>query len=451
MSPTEYFEQNKEQLLKDYFSFLSFPSISSEPEFKSHVRKCAEWLCAYLKNIGLDAELWETPGHPTVFAKKITDSTKPTLLIYNHYDVQPVDPLELWKSPPFEPALKDGQVFARGAQDNKGQCFYVMTAIKYLLETRGALPVNLKLCIEGEEECGSGGLLKILEGKRKELSADYLIVADLGTPAPNVPAIGLGVRGITSASFEFVGSKIDLHSGTHGGVAYNPLHALVEVLSRARDKNGKVSIPGFYDDVIEPSQAELELLDFSFDEKRYQQMFDGEPTGGEKQFSPWQRATIRPTFEINGISGGYGGEGSKTVIPGRARANITCRLVPNQDPQKINKLIINFLKDNLPPGIKLDIKKQSEGSMAFRADAQSKIVDAARKAYEESFATKSKLILFGGSIPVVPELAKTSAAETVLLGLGLPDDAIHAPNEHFGVDRLARGMGIIARIINLLG
>lgn len=445
------FKKHEEQALKDYFKFLSFESISTDPQYGSHVKDCVNWLADYLRKIGMKVELWPTSGYPVLFASDMrAGPDKPTLMLYNHYDVQPVDPIELWSSPPFEPTIRNGEVYARGAQDNKGQCFYTIQALKLMLERDQGFPINIKLCIEGEEESGSAGLASILKGKKSELAADYLAIVDLGIPERYTPAVTMGVRGMITMDVDVQGSHGDLHSGCHGGIVYNPLHALVEILHALRDPNGKIAVPGFYDDVLTVSKEERDQLSLDFDEKKYEKMFGAKPTGGEKNYTPLERNWLRPNLEINGITGGYGGVGFKTVIPARANAKISCRLVPNQDPKKIGQLVARFIESKAPPGIQVKVNVHNGGGTAVRASISSKVVQAFAKSYSEVFNKPCKYIFEGASIPVVSELAKASGAEVVLVGMALPDDQIHAPNEHFGVDRLLDGATVIMRAIELL-
>ncbi|PJD96792.1 MAG: peptidase [Parachlamydia sp.] len=448
----ENFSENKTQFLEDFFTFLRFPSISSEPEFKGAMLNCVAWLRTYIEKIGFKTELWETEGHPILYASNLqAGPSKPTLLIYNHYDVQPVDPLELWTSPPFSPEIRGKEIYARGAQDNKGQCFYVLQALKVLWERDGVFPINIKLCIEGEEEMGSESLAKILPQKKQELRADYLAVVDMGINRPDQPAITLGIRGIVTMDIEVEGSSTDLHSGSHGGIVYNPLHALAEVIAKLRDADGRITVPHFYDQVEDLSDTDRVSLSFDFDHKEYQQAFQAAASGGEKAFTPYERAWTRPTIEINGIHGGYGGDGFKTVIPAKAYAKVSCRLVPHQDPQTIGALVARFFEANAPEGIKIKAHVHQGGGSAVRANLSSQIVQAFAKAYEEVFSTPCQYIFSGGSIPVITKLAETSKSEVLLLGLGLPGDQIHAPNEHFGVDRLEKGFLVMARAIEILG
>ncbi len=440
----DYFVKNKEKILDDYLTLLKFPSISAKPEHKDDCKKCVLWLQNFLQGIGFETELWETKGNPILFATNLKASKKkPTLLIYNHYDVQPIDPLKEWVSPPFTPVTRNGEIYARGAADNKGQLFYVLQSLKAFHELGEELPINLKLCIEGEEEVGSPSLSKILEEKKKELKADYLAIVDVGIPDPETPAVTLGVRGLVTFDLELTGTNTDLHSGSHGGIVYNPIHALLEMLASLRDKNGCVTIPGFYDDVAPIDEVSKKYINFAFDETKYKQQFEAEATGGEKEFSPIERAWIRPTLEINGITGGYSGEGFKTVIPAKASAKISCRLVPNQSPEGIAKLVSHHLSKIVPPGIVAKVKIHPGGGKAARVSPTSKLTKAFAKAYADVFGKECQYIFEGGSIPIVTELAEKSESEAILVGLGLIDDQIHAPNEHFGTQRLERGFHIM--------
>lgn len=447
-----YFQKNKEAILNDYYTFLRFQSISTDPAYSQQVLACAEWVRDYLKESGFDVEYWQTSGYPVIFASHLkAGKDKPTLLIYNHYDVQPVDPLSEWTTPPFEPSLRNGEVYARGAQDNKGQCFYTMLALRHLLKHYKTLPVNIKLCIEGEEEFGSAGIAGILPQKKEALKADYLAIVDVGIRGPELPSITLGTRGMVSMDVEVEGSLSDMHSGCHGGLAYNPIRALSEILSSLRDSKGKITISGFYEDVIGLSDEEKELICWEFDEETYVEQFGISPTGGETNLTPSERAWLRPTLEINGMWGGYIGQGFKTVIPSKAYAKISCRLVPNQDPKKIGALVANAMEQKAPPGIKVKVNVHSGGGVAVRAKADSKIVEAFAKAYTEVFDKPCEYIYEGATIPIAPALSHASQSEVVLVGLGLIDDQIHAPNEHFGVDRIERGFFIIVRTIENLG
>lgn len=448
----EVYQENQTGFLEEFFTFLKFPSISSDPAFSKDVLLCAEWLVSYIKSIGFSVELWEQKGHhPVIFAAwNGAGSDAPTLLIYNHYDVQPVDPLELWHSPPFEPVVREGVIYARGAQDNKGQCFYVLQALKILMAKNKTLPLNIKLCIEGEEECGSAGLMRLLPEKAQQLQADYLAVVDLGIKSATEPALTLGIRGVLTMEVEVTGSKMDLHSGSHGGIVYNPIHALVEILGQLRDPEGKIAIPGFYDGIEVHSAAEMEKLSMEFDAEQYENTFGAKATGGESALPPLERNWLRPTIEINGICGGYTGLGFKTVIPAKAFAKISCRLVPHQDPQEIGEKIARYLEQKAPPGVAVQVKLSKGHGPAVRTRSDSHLAQAFASAFEEVYAQKCHFIFEGASIPIAAALALASHSDPILLGVGLADDAIHAPNEHFSIDRLEKGCLMIARGIERL-
>jgi acetylornithine deacetylase/succinyl-diaminopimelate desuccinylase-like protein len=403
-----------------------------------------------LEGIQFKVEKWETKGHPVIFAHFTADPQCPTLLIYNHYDVQPVDPMNEWISKPFEPTQRNGEIYARGAQDNKGQLFYVLQALKLYFFKHGSYPLNIKLCIEGEEEVGSAGLSSLLAEKKEALKANYLAIVDLGLRDPQVPAVTIGTRGIITMDVTIEDSRTDLHSGIHGGIVLNPLHALVQMLASLRDPQGKITIPGFYDGVEEMPAEERAAVSFQFDMAEYQKQTGALPLGGEKERSVLERAWIRPTLEINGLHGGYTGEGFKTVIPSKAYAKISCRLVPGQDPAQIGELIKNHLREIVPQGIKLQVRVHPGSGKAVRVSPASRVVKCFSTAFEEVFGVPCEYIMEGASIPIIPELTEASEAEVILMGLGLQTDQIHAPNEHFGIDRLEKGMLIMLRAIDLL-
>lgn len=442
------FDEVKGQALEDFKTFLEFPSISSSSNHIADVAACADWLADYLKARGLQVTLWETDGHPVVFATYLeAGPDKPTLLLYHHYDVQPVEPLEEWESPPFSPEIRQGQIYARGAQDNKGQCFYTLLAITSILQKTGSLPINIKILIEGEEEIGSPNLPAWLKKKQSDIQADYLAIVDVGMKDRYTPAVTLGARGIATMDVIFDGTTTDLHSGSHGGLAYNPLHSLVEVLGKLRDDQGVVQVPGFYDDISELTDEEKEVVSLTFDEEDYRKTFGQKPTGGERRFSPAERVGLRPTLEINGLNGGFTGMGFKTVIPARATAKLSCRLVPHQNPQKVGQNVAQFIRSHAPEGIDITVHVHSGSGTALRTPVHSKIVQAFSKAYQEVFGKPVEFIVEGGSIPIAATLSKTSGAETVFVGLGLPDDQIHAPNEHFGIDRFEKGFLSIGNVL----
>lgn len=426
-------------MIEDYLTFLRFKSISADPHYREDCLACAKWLQSYLKEGGFDVALWPTATNPAVFARNMEAGPKaPTLLFYQHYDVQPVDPLDLWHSDPFEPHIVADVVTARGAQDNKGQCFYVMKALKNYRKKHGRFPVNIKMVIEGDEEMGSEGLKGIVQERSHELQADYLLITDLGVTSLENPAITLGTRGLLTMELKITGSSHDLHSGDMGGIAYNPLHALVSMLAAAREPSGRIAIPGFYDDVDTESQE----LDFTWDDKI-------SAAGGERhEFSPFERAWLRPTFEINGIAGGYAGPGFKTVIPAATSAKLSARLVSHQNPLKIFGLIRDFFQKIKPEGVDITLTMLNEGSEAVRTKATSAIATAALTAFENVFGKPAGKIMSGGTIGIAGPLAKASGAETLFLGLGLSEDQIHAPNEHFSLSRIEKGSAIIQGILD---
>ncbi len=444
------FDRDYETHLSDFFHFLRFKSISTEKEFKSEINACAQWLSGYLEESGLSVQVWETKGHPIVFAETAHDPAKKTVLIYNHYDVQPVDPLDLWDSPPFEPELRDGEVYARGAVDNKGQCYYSIASIRTMIKEQGSLPVNLKFVIEGEEEMGSESFPEILERKKEELQADYLLIVDLAMRAADKPAVTLGLRGIATIRLEVHGSKGDLHSGFHGGVVLNPNQALISIISQLHDENGRVNIPGFYDDIEELSDEEHRLFDFEFDKVAFEETYGTPAVGNEKQYTPIEAGTIRPTLEINGIAGGYAGDGFKTVIPAKAWSNLSFRLVPNQNPEKILELACKHINSLCPKGVTLHLDAHAGAGVPFRLTPNSHLAQSAAKAFTEVCGTPCRFILEGGSVPITTSLAQSSGAEVVMLGYALATDNCHAPNEHFGMDRLRKGFATIPRILEYL-
>ncbi len=443
----KWYRDHYDQTMKDFFTFLSFPSISTDPNYEQDSRRTAEWLRDFMNTIGLETTLWETPGLPVVFGKHLkAGPDRPTVLIYHHYDVQPVDPLDLWKSDPFKPVIKNNRVYARGAVDNKGQCFYSLTALKAFLELADQFDFNIKVFIEGEEESGGRGTAAILKQKEAELQADHLLVVDFDIPNATTPGITLGMRGLVALNVECTNSAIDLHSGVHGGIALNPNRALAALLAGMWDKSGKIAIPHLYDDVKILSHEHLSRVDMTFDREQYQDSFGVQAFCMENGYSVKESNWLRPSLEINGMSGGYTGAGFKTVIPAKAQAKISCRLVPDQDPERIGKLIADYLKGNVPQGIDVKVDLH-HGAPSYRSNFDSFIVKTAALAYEEIFGKPCKYLFCGASVPIVVDLARASNAEVAMIGVGLADDDIHAPNEHFGLDRFELGFLTIGRIL----
>lgn len=444
-----YKEQEKE-ILNDFFKFLKFESVSSEPSYKSEVEACSKWLQKKIESIGLAVERWDTDLHPILFAEyNEAGPDKPTLLIYNHYDVQPVDPISAWKYPPFTPTLEQDTIYARGASDNKGQCFYTLQALRLMMEAHGKLPINIKWVIEGEEEMGSDSLHVMVREKRHRFKADHLVIVDMGIHSLDHPAVTLGVRGIATMDVIVKGSGIDMHSGSYGGVVYNPIHALVEILSKLRDDKGRITVPGFYDGIKGLTEAERADLNMEFDHDAFERDFKTKPTGGEKGFSPWERAWLRPTLEVNGITGGYSGDGFKTVIPAQASAKVSCRLVPGQNPEKVFQAVKKTIESYAPQGVTVEVHGSGWGEGVL-SSSKSPIAQAFAEAYTKVFNKPCAFIMDGGTIPIIAELAKASEADFALVGVALPTDQIHAPNEHFSVKRLYLGAQMIARAIEEL-
>ena len=447
-----YFQKNEKDLEKRFFDFLSMPTISANPLHLQDLKDAAFWLQEYLLKIGFHVEQWtDNEKSPSVvFASYTAQNKAPTLLIYNHYDVQPVDPLEGWTGHPFKPERKGNIITARGAQDNKGQCFYVLCALKAWFDHYHSFPINIKLLIEGEEEVGSSLLERLLPEKATQLKADYLLVVDLGIKKEDTPAITLGIRGIASMDVEVTGTNCDLHSGVHGGVAYNPLHALVEILSSLRDDKGKITVPGFYDDIEEMSPDEKKLLSFDFDEAKYKKDFGAAPTGGEKEYPASIRGSLRPTLEINGLWGGYTGPGCKTVIPSTAHAKLSVRLVSKQTPEKILSSLKNTIESCNKEGIKVTCTIHEGKGLPLLTSPHSTIIRALRESCTAVYNKPCAYTLEGGSIPIIAHLQKVSNSEVALFGLGLASDNIHAPDEHFGWDRIEKGFLIILNLIENL-
>ncbi len=450
MTMDTYFEKHKKQIIEDYSKLLSFQSISAETGYLEECKACASWIEQQFKKIGFTTSQWGEGFPPTVFGTYQADSKLPTLLIYNHYDVQPVDPIDLWESDPFTATITGDKIVARGAEDNKGQFFYMLTALRALYEKYKGFPCSIKVLVEGEEESGSAHLANLLLQHKKEIKADYAMIVDLGMRSRTKPAITIGTRGLLGLTVEVTGTREDLHSGSHGGLAYNPLHALVGMLAKARNEDGSIAIPGFYEGLQIPSQDLLDSIASFFDSLDYEKTHGAPPTGGEKNLPPIQRNWLRPTLEVNGVHGGYGGPGSKTVIPSQAFAKITCRLVPGQDPKAVAQRIKEFFESNTPKGVTSKVKIHEGLGVAVRTDPSSPCIQALARAMKEVFKTDAEFILEGASIPIVPDLAKASGADVVMWGVGLATDKIHAPNEEFDFSRMEKGFQVAFRTIELL-
>ena len=441
----------RENYLEDYFSFLRFPSVSTDNQFASNVRECAQWVSQKLAAIGLESKVVPTAGHPIVWARNEHRPGRRTVLIYGHYDVQPPDPLELWDSPPFEPVLKEGYVFARGATDNKGQILSHILGIQETIEQDHDLPVNLHLVIEGEEEIGSANLDDFLSQNHDALKSDVAVVSDTGMIERGVPTLSYGLRGVTALEVKVTGPKMDLHSGIFGGAVANPITALAQLLATLHDPEGRVAIAGFYDRVKPLENWEREAWrKLPIDGDKLVLKETGVPElFGEAGYNSLERIWARPTAEINGIGGGYQGKGTKTVIASHAMAKLTFRLVPEQEGDEILKLAKTHLRKNLPKGVTLEITDGHSGPW-YLTDPHSPIGEAAQRALRKAFNAEVALIREGGSIPIVSQFRSILGIETLLMGLALADCRAHSPNENFPLENLEGGIRLNKAILHEL-
>ena len=439
----------KEKYLNELIDFLKIPSISADTNYKNSVRKAAEWLSNSISKTGCEnVEIIETKGHPIVFGEKIIDEKLPTILIYGHYDVQPPDPLDLWDNPPFEPVIKktknhpEGAIYARGACDDKGQTFMHIKALEIMI-SKNELPCNVKLMIEGEEEVGSSNLEFFVKENQKKLKSDVILISDTGILNNDQPSITTGLRGLSYMEVKLTGPNRDLHSGLYGGTVANPINVLCQMISSLKDENNKITIPGFYNDILDVSDSERkEMSKVPFDLELFKKSLSIGSVYGEKGFTTPERKSIRPTLDVNGIWGGYSGEGAKTVIPSEANAKISMRLVPNQNWKKISKLFIKHFKSIAPKSVNVDIKTH-HGGQAYVTPTNSIAYKAAHLAYKKSFGKHPHSVRDGGSIPIVPMFEEVLGCKTILMGFGLDSDSIHSPNEHFGVFNFFKGIETI--------
>ncbi|MBI5443765.1 MAG: dipeptidase [Deltaproteobacteria bacterium] len=439
------------KLLEELFDFLRIPSVSTNPVFAKEVEHCAEWLADVLRRAGFQSSVEPTGGHPAVLAEWRGAPGAPTVLIYGHYDVQPADPLEAWTSPPFTPTVRDGDVIARGASDDKGQVFCHVAAARAHLEVRGKLPVNLIFLVEGEEESGSTNLEQYVREHRERLACDAVIVSDSAQFAPGLPALTYGLRGLMYLEVTVTGPALDLHSGTFGGAVVNPANALAWIITRLHDEANRVAVPGFYDGVLPLQQWEREAFArLPFDEREYCRKLGLTALWGEEGYSTLERAWARPTLDVNGIWSGYTGEGSKTVLPSTASAKISCRLVPNQEPARIWELVKARLEALCPPGCTLQARLLHSGKPVL-LPVDTEVARAARKAAAEAFGAEPVLIREGGSIPVVQTFQEVLGAPGVLLGFARPDDRAHGPDEKFNLADFFKGITASARLLEELG
>ncbi|MBP7849725.1 MAG: dipeptidase [Lentimicrobiaceae bacterium] len=438
-----YVEANKERFLEELFGLIRIPSISSISDHKPDMQRAAEYWAQSLKAAGCDkVEIMPTPGNPVVYGEKIINPNAPTVLVYGHYDVMPVDPIDLWKSPPFEPEIRDGKIFARGADDDKGQAFMHAKAFEFMVKT-GQLPCNVKFMVEGEEEVGSPNLGAFCDANKDMLKADIILVSDTSMIAIDIPSITVGLRGLAYMEVEVTGPNKDLHSGLFGGAVANPANILAKMISQLMDENNRITIPGFYDDVLELTQEErAEMAKAPFNLEAYKKALDIAEVWGEAGYSTIERTGIRPTLDVNGIWGGYTGEGAKTVLPSKASAKISMRLVPHQDHHKIADLFEKHFLAIAPPYVKVKVTAL-HGGQGYVAPTNTVAYMAASKAVETSFGKKPVPVRSGGSIPIISTFEEKLGIKSILMGFGLESDAIHSPNENYPLENFYKGIETI--------
>ena len=437
----DFINVNRERYLDELKAFLAIPSISALPQHAGDVKRCADWCADEMRRIGLqNVQLVDTPGNPVVYGDWLGAPDAPTLLFYGHYDVQPVDPLELWESPPFEATVRDGEIYARGSADDKGQVFMHFKAVEAHLKQNGKLPLNIKMILEGEEEVGSVNLDNFIRDHKSELGADVVVISDSPMFARGVPSICYGLRGLVYFQIDLRGSSTDLHSGSFGGAVVNPAFALSQILAQMKDRSGRIKIPGFYDDVVALQDEERQAwASLPFNEKSYRKDFGIPKVFGETGYSTLERTWARPTFEVNGLLSGFTGEGAKTVLPAVAMAKVSMRLVPNQTPDKIAELFEAHLRDVAPKTVELKITRM-HGGKPWMTSYDNPFVQAAGRAIERGFGRKPVFTREGGSIPVVSTFQEELGLPSVLFGVGLPDENAHAPNEKLDVANFHGGV-----------
>jgi acetylornithine deacetylase/succinyl-diaminopimelate desuccinylase-like protein len=440
-SALSYAASEERRFLDELKAFLRIPSVSTESRYAADVRRCAAFVADDLRRVGMQrVAVLETDGHPVVYAEWLGAPGQPTALVYGHYDVQPVDPEDLWTSPPFEPTERDGYLYARGSSDDKGQIHIHLKTVEAYLKTQGRLPINLKLIIEGEEEVGSVHLPALIRAERERLRADVVVISDGAMFDRGVPAICYGLRGLVYWQIDLVGPRADLHSGVYGGAVANPIEVLAHMLATLKDDRGRIQVPGFYDDVREISAAErAEIARLPFDEEKFRRELGVEELFGEEGYTTLERRWVRPTLEMNGIWGGFTGEGSKTVLPSRASAKLSSRLVPDQDPERISALVEAHLRRVCPRTVRMTFTRLA-GAKPSLTPLDHPAVKAAARALEKAFGRRPVYEREGGTIPVVATFAEELGAPTVLLGFGLNDDHLHAPNERFLIENYLAGI-----------
>ncbi|MBN2173568.1 MAG: dipeptidase [Bacteroidales bacterium] len=439
----EYIAANKDRFLEELFGLIRIPSISSIKDHQEDMLKAAEYWEKTILDAGADkAKVMQTAGNPVVYGEKIIDPNLPTVLVYAHYDVMPVDPIDLWKSPPFEPVIRDGKIYARGADDDKGQSFMHAKAFEFMVKT-GQLPCNVKFMIEGEEEIGSPSLGQWCANHKEMLEADIILVSDTSMIAPNIPSITTGLRGLAYWQVEVTGPNRDLHSGLFGGAVGNPINILSSMISEMVNDKGMITIPGFYDDVLEVSREEREkLAKAPFNEDEYKRAIDVEELSGEEGYTTTERTGIRPSFDVCGIWGGYTGEGAKTVLPSKAFAKISTRLVPNQDHEKISRIFKKHFESIAPKSVKVEVTPL-HGGQGYVCPIDLPAYKAAEKAYKQVYGKTPVPVRSGGSIPIISSFEEILETKSVLMGFGLESDAIHSPNENYPLEQFFNGIETI--------
>lgn len=437
----DFIDSNYDKYIEELKEFLKIPSISTLPEHSRDMQTAAAFVADKLKAAGMNkVEIFQTEGHPLVYAEWLGAPGKPTVLIYGHYDVQPVDPIELWETPPFEPTIKGDKIYARGATDDKGQMFVHIKSVEAYFKTFGSLPLNVKFIIEGEEEIGSTNLISFLKNNVDLLKADAVLISDTSLYDAGVPTITYGLRGLAYMEVEVVGPNRDLHSGTYGGAVPNPINILAEMIAKLKDKDGRITITGFYKDVLKLTKEERQNFKaLKFSEKEFAKSIGIKKPVGEKGYSVLERIWARPTLDCNGIFGGFTGQGAKTVIPSKATAKISMRLVPNQDPNKIAKLFTKYIKQIAPDYVNVKVTPL-HGGYPVLAPLEHKATKAAARAMSKAFGKKTIYMREGGSIPIVVDFANRLKACPVLMGLGLDSENLHSPNEHFNLNHFKLGI-----------
>ncbi len=448
---SEYIEDNKEQFKNELFDFLNIPSISTDSEYKNNVKDAAYFLINKLESLNMDrVELFETEGNPIVYGELITDESKPTVLVYGHYDVQPPDPIDEWETPPFQPTVRDGDIYARGASDDKGQSYTHLKALEAYQKTDTDFPVNIKFIFEGEEEIGSPSLVPFIKDHKELLECDMVLISDTAMFAEDTPSITYGLRGLAYMQINVQGSNRDLHSGVYGGAVDNPANVLCNIISKLKDDDGIIQIPGFYDDVVELTEEDREAYKkLPFDEEEYKEKLGLEALKGEKGYSTLERTSARPTLDVNGLWSGYQGEGAKTVLPAKAGAKVSMRLVPNQDPKKTAKLFKEYVHSLAPDTVTVTVTEHHGGNPAI-TDLSFYGLQAAADAFEAVYHKEPFFTREGGSIPIVADFQKVLGAQSILMGFGLNSDAIHSPNEKFALKDFYRGIHTSAKFFELL-